>query len=165
MAKKHLYPELKQVIITQYSTRQPTPSFRSLSREFNLSIPSSTLSDWKQQWDGTIQSLKHKKGGGRHRILKKTEVTRYIRQPIQRKNRSHTPIHYPDLLPRVVQNSGRDLSIQTLRRYGNKDAEIKNKSTTICTEDECKCTIQYLLCLFCFIFNTHLTIWCLASAV
>jgi hypothetical protein len=82
--------------------------------------------------------LKHKNGAGRHRILNPSEVTRYIRQPIARKNRSHRAVHYTDLFHRVRENSGREVSLRTIQRYGKEDAKVKMRRTKKCTVDECQ---------------------------
>src|SRR4051794_25352342 len=118
--KELFTPSQKQLILTQYSTRRPTPSFHSLADEYKVAGGHKTISRWHAQWNGTIASLLPKKRSSRPRILNKSEVTRYVRQSIQRKNRSHQAVHYTELLPRVVQNSGREVSVRTLRRYGKQ---------------------------------------------
>jgi transposase len=145
MVKIHLSAAAKHLILTAHSTRQPTPSFRSLAYEFSIAGGHQTIANWYNQWNGTIESLKEGKKSGRPRILSKSEVTRHIQQPVKRKNHAHQPIHYTELLPRIIANSGKKPSIQTIRRYGRQEAGIKQKRTHAVTVDECTCSIQSVI--------------------
>lgn len=98
-----------------------------------------TIWNWQQQWNGTPQSLEHKIGAGRPRLLTTTEVTRYVRQPILAANRSHTAINYTQLLQSIQQKSHKRISIQTLRRVGKEQLNVKFKHTRKRTREECQC--------------------------
>ena len=137
MVKRNFTAELKQVILEQYSPRDRAHSFAALARLFTVKGGKGTVERWHQQWNGTVESLKQKKRSGRPSLLKKEERRRHILIPIQRRDRSHTPILYPELLGRVIVNSGRKLSLRTLQRYGKKDEGIKYKRTMATTVNEC----------------------------
>lgn len=138
MVKKHFTPDQKHLILTQYSPQQHGHGFASLASRFGVAGGAKLISNWYHRWNGTAASLLEKKKIGRPRILKKSEVTRYIKQPVVRKNRSHTAVHYTDLVQRVHQNSGRQPSLRTIQRYGREDAAIRDRSTTITTTNECQ---------------------------
>ncbi len=99
-----------------------------------------TISRWLQQWDGTPESLERREGSGRHTILTSQEVNDCIRTPIRNENRSSQPIHYTDLLPSVIQKTGKKISVETIRRIGRDQLGEKQKRTNKRTAVESKHT-------------------------
>lgn len=142
MVKELFTAEQKRSILSLYSTRRSDRSFSALARRFVVPGGKGTLSRWWKASNHNQLLLTHKKGQGRPRILNRSQVARYVHQPIRRKNRSHHGVHYPDLLPRIQQSTGKKVSIQTLRRYGKKDRGVKNMRTKKTTANECKCTMH-----------------------
>ena len=82
---------------------------------------------WHARWDGTVHSLKEKRRQGRPRTLSRAEVSRHVRAPLLAANRAHRAVHYTTLLPSVKARTGKQLSIQTLRRYGKEELGAKQK--------------------------------------
>ena len=66
-------------------------------------------------------------------------MSRHIRAPILAANRAHRAIHYTELLPQVQQATGKQLSIQTLRRYGKEELGVKQKRGVKRTANESEC--------------------------
>lgn len=97
------------------------------------------LRRWLQRWDGSPASLERHAGSGKARALSRAEVSRHVRAPILAANRAHRAIHYTDLLPRVQAATGKQLSIQTLRRYGKGELGAKQKHTKKRTAAESEC--------------------------
>ncbi len=137
MEKRYFTADQKQLILEQYSPRDRIHSFSALAQQFRVAGGKGTVQRWYKHWNGTVESLQHRKRSGRPSVLKKEERRRHVLQPIQRRNRSHHPILYPELLSRVVTNSGRQLSLRTLRRYGKKDEGIKYRRTMATTVNQC----------------------------
>jgi transposase len=141
MTKELFSAEQKHYILTQYSPRDRSRSFSAVASRFGVPGGKSTVQRWYKQWNGNMESLKHKKGQGRPSILNRNERTRLIIQPILRKNRAHTPVHYSDLLQSVQQKSGKKVALRTIQAYGNKHGGIKQKRTKKKTADERECLI------------------------
>jgi len=144
---KHFCAELKQHILTQYASQPSSHSFSSLAATIEGGISPSTVRNWYHQWDGTQQSLVHKKGAGRPRLLNKAQVNSYIRTPIRNKNRSHHAASYTQLLPSVQQKTGVDVSLRSLRRYGKRDLHVKMIHTKKRTADESKLLYASCCCV------------------
>jgi hypothetical protein len=62
-----------------------------------------------------------------------------VRAPILAANRAHRAVHYTQLLPRIQAATGKQLSIQTLRRYGKEELGGRNKQSKKRTADESEC--------------------------
>lgn len=137
---KQLTPEQKHSILLEYSPRSPTHSFSALAARHGLGNAKSTVKSWYDRWDGTIESLQHKKGAGRPCALSAAQVARYILRPIRRANQQHRVIHYPQLLPPLNSILRRKIALRTLRKYGKQQAGIKKKRSTLRTPYECQFT-------------------------
>lgn len=136
----HLNAEAKHHILLEYSPRSPTHSFAALAVRHAIRGGRQTVQQWHARWDGTAQSLERREGSGRPRTLSSRQVHQHLRAPILRANRAHKVVHYTDLLAKVQQRTGTDVSVQTLRRYGKKELGAKQKHTHKRTADESKCT-------------------------
>lgn len=139
-AMKQLTPEHKHSILLEYTPRSPTHSFAALAARHGVPGGERVVRRWHQQWDGTARSMQHKAGAGRPRALSKQELQQHVRTPILRANRAHKPVHYSKLLPQVLQKTGKELSIQTLRRYGKEELGAKQRRGKKRTGDESECT-------------------------
>lgn len=137
---KQFSPDAKHHILLEYSPRTRGRSFASLAAKHAVAGGWRVVHRWHQQWDGTPQSLKHKSVPGRPRALSRAEVNKHVRGPILRANRAHTAISYTELLPQVRQTTGKEVTIQTLRRYGKKELKARDKCTNKRTADESKST-------------------------
>jgi len=126
---KQFSPEQKHSILLHLQSRRADQSPDDIARLHGVSGGRRTLNNWRQKWDGSAASLEHKQGAGRPRLLTFTQVKQLIHTPIVKKNRAHTAINYPQLLPSVQQKSGTQIALRTLRRYGKRDAGIKMKHT------------------------------------
>ena len=77
-------------------------------------------------------------GTGSARALSRAEVSRHIRAPILAANRAHRAIHYTDLLPRVRAATGTEVSLRTVRRYGEEELGAKKHRGIKRTAEESK---------------------------
>jgi transposase len=132
----HLSAEAKHHILLEYSPHYTTYSFAALARRHAIKGGHETVRQWHRRWDGTVQSLKEKQKTGRPRILSRAEVSRHVRVPILAANRFHRAIHYTTLLPSVKAKTGKEISIQTLRRIGKEELGAKQKRSKKRTADE-----------------------------
>jgi transposase len=124
---KQLTAEQKHSILLEYSPRSTTHSFATLAARHGVTGGRRTVENWHQRWDGTPQSLQHRKGAGRPRMLTSREVEQHVRAPILRANRAHKPVHYSALLPPLQQKTGKQLTLRTLQRYGKKEVGARQK--------------------------------------
>ena len=104
---KQFTPEQKHSILLEYTPYSRHHSFSSLAVRHSVPGGKQTVHNWYQRWDGTIESLQRKPVSGRPRILTPAEVTRHVRLPIQRANRSFTRIHYPQIHRLAMERTGK----------------------------------------------------------
>jgi hypothetical protein len=128
----------KHHILLEYRPHSPTHSFSALAATHGVAGGKQAIMRWHKRWNGTAESLEHRKGAGRPRVLSRAEVSRHVRAPILAANRAHRPVHYTSLLSKVQQKTHTQVSIQTLRRYGKQQLHAKQKHTLKRTADECK---------------------------
>ena len=136
----HLRAETKHAILLEYTPRSPSHSFVALAQRHGIAGGAKVLQRWHARWDGTAASLQEGKSSGRARALSGAEVSRHVRAPILAANRAHRAIHYTELLPRVQAATGKQLSLRSLQRYGEKELEARDKRTKKRTADESECS-------------------------
>jgi transposase len=150
-------PQLKHHILTQYQPRSRENGFTALARRYNITGGGETVRIWYRHWDGTAGSLERRCGSGRPRLLSRAQVNTLIRTPIRNKNRSHTSVHYTQLLPSVRQKSGTDISLRTLQNYGKRDVEGKGVHTVKITEEQRQPKYSTINAIVVLVFDYSLT--------
>ena len=150
LTMKQFTPEQKHSILLEYSPHSHDHSFSALATRHSVTGGSKVIKRWYNRWNGTSNSLQHKKGAGRPRILTATEVDRHIRIPIQKANRSYRPIHYPEVEAVVKEKTGKEVSDRTIRRYGKEELGARQITGKKRTAWECESTahIHYVLRAF-----------------
>jgi len=133
----HYTPEWKQHVLEHYCAGVRGCGFGALAARFDVAGGESTVRGWHKQWDGSIESLQHKSGAGRPRILTEQQVQQHIVQPIRRSNRLHRAVHYQPIRADLIAATGKQPSERTVRRYGH-DAAIKEQRTKKRTAHERK---------------------------
>jgi transposase len=133
-------PQQKHTILPHYQAGVRGAGFDALARRFAVKGGGETIRYWHSKWNGTPHSLEEKKRSGRPRILSSREVQQHVRAPILRANRSHHAVHYTKLLPSVQEETGKNVSVSTLRRYGKDEAGAKHRRGKKRTADESECT-------------------------
>lgn len=133
-------PQHKHTILTHYRAGVRGSGFAALARRFAVRGGHAAILRWHRQWDGTPQSLETKERSGRPRALSTREVQQHVRAPILRANKAHKAVHYSALLPAVRQKTGKQISIQTLRRYGKEELGVKQRKGKKRTAEESACT-------------------------
>lgn len=133
-------PQCKHTILSHYRAGERGCGFAALARRFAVQGGARVISRWHERWDGTPQSLQHKKGAGRPRALSKREVQQHVHTPILRANRAHKAVHYSALLPPLQQKTGKELTLRTLQRYGKEEVGARQRRGKKRTADECECT-------------------------
>jgi hypothetical protein len=133
-------PALKHHILQQYLPHSPDNSFAALAKRYDVKGGKSTVQRWYARWDGTPRSLERKPGSGRPRALFSAEIRANIHQPIQSRNRSHRPVHYPELWQSTISTTGKSVSLRTVQRYGEQIVRARDKTTRARTAAECEHT-------------------------
>jgi transposase len=129
-------PHFKHTILSHYRAGDRAASFRALAHRFAVQGGAAVIQRWHQRWDGTPQSLQHKKGAGRPRAMSKREVQQHVRMPILRANRAHKAVHYTTLLPTVRAKTGKQIALRTLQDYGKEELGVKQRRGKKRTADE-----------------------------
>lgn len=137
---KQFTPQEKHSILLHVRTCRADQSLDDIARLHGVKGGRRTLNNWLQKWDGSAASLEHKHGAGRPRALNKRQVYDLIHMPIRNKNRSHSAISYPQLLPSVQQKSGKQIALRTLQNYGERDVGATMKHTKKRTAQESEYT-------------------------
>lgn len=137
---KHLTPQHKHSILLEYQPRSHDHSFAALAARHGIEGGGKIIQRWHQQWDGSAASLEEKHSTGRPRILSTQQVQQYVAPMIRAKNRRAERVHYTDLHSSVEATSGKQMSIQTLRRYGHDDLGAHKKHGKKRTADESQYT-------------------------
>lgn len=135
---KHFNAVTKHHILLEYTPHDKNRSFSALALRHSIPGGKKVVRDWYRRWNGTELSLHRKKGSGKQCLLSRAQIARHIGTPIRAANRSHRAIHYSDLLDAVRAKTRKQISIQTIRRYGKEILHGKNKHTDKRTKQECK---------------------------
>jgi transposase len=135
---KHFTPEQKHEILIEYQPYSRTHSFASLALRHGVDGGGRTVQNWYQRWDGTAASLQQREGAGRPNILTPTEVQHNIQQPIRRSNRLAQQVKYTKIAGLVRQNTGKSVSVQTVRRIGKQQLGASQRRGQKRTAAECK---------------------------
>jgi hypothetical protein len=130
--------DFKHHILSQYSSLHRGSGFSSLAHQYNIPNGAMTIKRWHDHWDGTIQSLQHKKGAGRPHIMNQQQVKIYVKQQIQKANQSHIRINYRKILNDITNKTALRPSIQTIRRYGKEQLGVRKTKGVKRTADESK---------------------------
>lgn len=125
----HHSPDFKHHVLTHYSRNTRGRGFLALAQRYGVPGGPRTIRSWHERWDGTPSSLTRRPTPGRPRALTRAQAYQYVTAPIRRHNRRHMPIHYQQLHQAAQQQTGRSVSIQTIRRYGHNDAGARLKRT------------------------------------
>jgi hypothetical protein len=133
-------PQYKQRILGHYRAGVRGAGFQALACRFAVKGGASVVRRWHARWDGTPASLIERHRSGRPCILSRAEVSQHVRAPLLAANRAHRAIHYTTLLPAVRQKTGKQLSIQSLRRIGREQLGAKHKRSKKRTSQESECT-------------------------
>lgn len=135
----HFSAERKHEILLEYSPRSATHDFAALTQRHSVGGGARVVRRWHERWNGSAASLQRRPGTGSAPILSRAEVTRHVRAPIIAANRAHRAVHYTDLLAKVKRKTRKQLSLRTLRRYGQQQLRAKDKHTTKRTAQEGEC--------------------------
>jgi transposase len=126
----------KHSILTHYRAGERGAGFAALARRFAVQGGAGVIQRWHERWDGTARSLETRKRSGRPRALSSEEVQQHVRAPILRANREHCAVHYPKLHAALVDKTGKQVSIQTVRRIGHEKLGARQRRGKKRTADE-----------------------------
>jgi transposase len=135
-----LTPEFKQHVLQHYQEGVEGSGFNALAARFGMPGKGSTIRSWHSRWDGSIESLQRKPGGGRPRILSEQQVQRHIVQHIRRSNRLHKAVHYAPLRAQLIAATHKQPSLRTVQRYGH-DVQVTQRRTKKRTAKERQLTL------------------------
>lgn len=138
-AMKQFSAEAKHHILLEYRPHSPTHAFAALAAAHGVAGGAGVVRHWHDRWDGTPQSLHHRPVSGRPRALSKREVQQHVRGPLLRANREHRAVHYPTVHTALQANTGKRVSLSTVRRYGHEELGAKQRKGKKRTADECEC--------------------------
>jgi hypothetical protein len=129
----------KQHVLEHYKAGVRGSGFGALAARFDIPGGECTIRGWHSRWDGSPASLQRKPGSGRKPILSKEEVQQHIVAPIRSANRACKAVHYAPIRAELIQATGKQPSLRTIRHYGQVEA-VKQRRSKKRTADESKYT-------------------------
>jgi transposase-like protein len=140
-------PEFKQRVLSQYQPGIRGSGIRAVAKQFNIK-DHKVIAHWLKKWDGTSESLN--KGTHPNRKWKLTEENdKYVRDFVLKKNKKHEHVDYKMVSEAVKKGTGKEVSLRTIQRYGQKDYNFSSKQTSR------KLTIEGLHSHFLLFFTLH----------
>jgi len=124
----HYSSGYKKAVVDYWTENDEGGSLGALARRFKIKGGAKTVKRWIDGFDGSEQSLVERSRSGRPRILTCKESYQTILFPILSSNRSSTAISYTSLIPSVLHQTGKSISLRSIQRYGRRRG-IKSKST------------------------------------
>ncbi len=164
----HFTAQQKHNILTHYRAGVRGAGFHALARRFDVRGGGELVRLWYGQWDGTPKSLQDKPRSGRPRVLSTAQVQQHVRAPILRANRLYHQVRYSKLLPQVQANTGKQVGLSTMRRYGKQELGARSTRGKKRAADERKhaCTHESLLLQLLLLVATHkLSMFCWSFSV
>lgn len=130
----HFSPDLKHSILCEYKPGDQDRTFAALARR-HPPVSERTIASWYHKWDGTPESLQEAPRTGRPPTIDPTQRDRIIHQTIDRANRHHEAIHYPEVQDAIVQATHVVPASSTVRHWGEQ-LDARQKRTVSRTSDE-----------------------------
>ena len=121
-------PTFKQRVVEYYLKNKPNVSFRFVGDLFQIKGGHVTVKRWCDRYNGTIASLEQWHRSGRPSILNKQQVNELIIKVVRSHNHLSRPINYVEIANSVRQTTDVNISLRTVRRYGQKSG-VKSKKT------------------------------------
>ena len=90
---------------------------------------------WCDRHDGKIASLEQRYRSGRPSKLVKQQVDQLITKVVRSHNHMLRPINYIEIVKSIWQKTNMNISLRTVRRYGQKSG-VKSKKTMKRTDTE-----------------------------
>lgn len=134
----HITAQLKHSILIHIQTKPADKTYEQIAALHGVVTTRRTITNWIQQWNGTIASLTRTPGSGRPRILTPTQVYHQITKPIRASNRASNKVKYTKITEGVQRKTGKTLSVETVRRIGRTELKAKLKRGTKRTAKESK---------------------------
>lgn len=102
---------------------------KAVAAYWHLSDPK-LVKIWARQYDGTDESLEKKHAGGQKRKLTMEDSEEHVKKFIVDRNREGKAVSYADVKKEVKEQTGKDVALSTISRYGFKDHHITDKMTS-----------------------------------
>jgi transposase len=135
-------PVFKQRVVEYYLRNKPNVSFRFVGDLFQIKGGHVTVKRWHDRYDGTMASLEQRYRSGRPSKLNIQQVNDLITKVVRSHNHLARAINYNKIANSIKQKTNMNISLRTVRRYGQKSG-IKPKKTTKRTYTESKYKSMY----------------------
>lgn len=153
VSHRYYSSEERHRVLVYYTSQRPRPSLSAVARHFNINGGHQLIQSWYDRWDGTASSLETKAKSGRRRKLSELEVHDYVGNRVRAANRAAKPIDYNQIHRQIQNETHKNLSVSTVRRYG-KSIQVRGVPTVRRTSVECILFIRTLLTSFaCFVVS------------
>src|SRR5271156_3480575 len=125
----HLSAEAKHHILLEYDPYNRYRSFTALAHKHNVAGGRETVERWFHRWDRIPSSLEECPRTGRPRVLSVDDVHELVAPIIRRANQENRVIDYAQVADELKEDTGCEVSSQTLRRYG-RSAGVRGMRTS-----------------------------------
>lgn len=128
----------KHQVLLEYREGERGRGFHALAARFKIQGGGPLVQRWYQRWDGSAESLQRRPGSGRPRVLSAQRAKQTVHQEIEKKRRKHEAVAYVDILHTVREQSGTNIALRTVQKYGKKDFRVGHRHTVKRTKKECE---------------------------
>lgn len=130
----HFSPQAKDAILREYVPNDVNHGFTALARR-HPPLTANTIRRWRDQWDGTPDSLEEGERAGRPPVIEPEDRVPVIERVIGQANRHHEAIHYPEVADELNGETGIRASLRSVRRWGQQ-LGVRQMRTIPRSEDE-----------------------------
>lgn len=110
----------KQSVLEEYKRGTKGHGFKALAKRFKVAGGPRVIARWFDKWDGTAESLMPMPKGSRSAVLTSGEVKEHITGFVSQQQAQGETVDWFDVQHNVEEQTGRDISINTLRSYGHR---------------------------------------------
>jgi hypothetical protein len=115
-------------VLMEFVSQSPQPSKRLFARKKQLPSGACSLCRWLSAWDGTEESLEPKRRGHRTALLTKEEKQTLVGGFVRQRNVRKRAVKYSAVRNHVEEVTGKNISIQTIQRYGHAEKIRKTRT-------------------------------------
>jgi hypothetical protein len=116
---KHYTPQEIQSILEEHEPGVRGKGLKTLAKQHNIKGGHNLIKYWLSKWDGTVKSLEGMGGGDRRSILTDQEKKKHVDRFITKRSKKDA-VQYPEVKANIENKTGKDISIQTVRRIGHE---------------------------------------------
>lgn len=122
--------EFKHNVLRLYKPNTRGSGFKALAARFDIKGGGIEILRWWKRWNGKKTSLERREGSGRPQVLTSAEKKKHMLRFVEANNKKSQPVNYHHVRQRVVEKTGKQLSLRRVRSIGKSELGLRWKKTT-----------------------------------